>query len=67
MKKNLIRSSIIVLIQAILPIIALILITPWLINSQALNNLQDHLKANQPWFLIWHSLFYLGLFQEFRT
>ena len=62
MKKNLIRSSIIVLIQTILPIIALLIITPWLINSQALDHLQDHLKANQPWFLIWHALFYLGLF-----
>ncbi|HAT9135666.1 TPA: hypothetical protein ACPYPV_000967 [Legionella pneumophila] len=62
MKKNYIRSTIIVLIQAILPIIALLIITPWLINSQALDHLQDHLKANQPWFLIWHGLFYLGLF-----
>lgn len=62
MKKNLIRSCIIVLIQAILPIIALLVITPWLINSQTLDHLQDHLKAHQPWFLIWHGLFYLALF-----
>ncbi|KTD20018.1 hypothetical protein [Legionella israelensis] len=62
MKKNYIRSSIIVLIQTILPIIALLIITPWFINSQTFNYLQDYLKANQPWFLIWHGLFYLGLF-----
>ncbi|VEG92548.1 hypothetical protein [Legionella spiritensis] len=62
MKKSFIRSSIIVLAQAIFPIIALLIITPWFINSQALNHLQDHLKANQPWFLIWHGLFYLALF-----
>ncbi|HHT9843853.1 TPA: hypothetical protein ACT9I4_001970 [Legionella pneumophila] len=62
MKKNYIRSSIIVLIQTILPIIALLIITPWLINSQSFNYLQDYLKANQAWFLIWHGLFYLMLF-----
>lgn len=62
MKKSLIRSSIIVLIQTILPIMALLIITPWLTNSQILNHLQDYLKANKPWFLIWHGLFYLALF-----
>ena len=62
MKKNYIRSSIIVLIKTILPIIALLIITPWFINSQTLNHLQDYLKANQLGFLIWHGLFYLALF-----
>ena len=60
--KNYIRSSIIVLIQTILPIIVLLIITPWLINSQTFNYLQDYLKANQPWFLIWHGQFLLGIF-----
>lgn len=62
MKKKYIRSSIIVLLQIVLPIIALLIVTPWLINSQAFNHLQDYLNANQPWFLIWHGLFYLMLF-----
>ena len=62
MRKKLMRSSIIVFIQAILPIIALLLITPWLIHSQLLNKLHHFFIANQSWFLVWHGVFYLALF-----
>lgn len=62
MKKSLIRSSIIVLVQTILPIIVLLIITPWLFKSNTFNHMQDYLKANQAWFFIWHILFYVTLF-----
>ncbi len=62
MKKSLIRSSIIVLIQAILPIIALLLITPWLVSqATSLNEWPRFLKHNQYVFLIFHLLFYFLL------
>ena len=62
MKKNYIRSSIIVLIQCILPIVALVIITPSLINTNTFSHIEYYLKANQPWFLLWHGLFYLAIF-----
>ncbi|QBR84697.1 hypothetical protein E3983_10165 [Legionella israelensis] len=62
MKKNYIRSSIIVLIQCILPIVVLLTITPWLIHTNTLSHIQDYLKASQPWFFLWHGLFYVVIF-----
>ncbi|HAT1762255.1 TPA: hypothetical protein I8Y99_000679 [Legionella pneumophila] len=60
MLKNYLRSTIIVLIQAILPIFAILLIIPWLFNhSSSLMQLQHQLTTMKPWFLIFHGVFYL--------
>ena len=60
MLKNYLRSTIIVLIQAILPIFAILLIIPWLFNhSSSLMQVQQ-LTTMKPWFLIFHGLFYLA-------
>lgn len=61
MLKNYLHSTIIVLIQAILPIFAILLIMPWLFNhSSSLMQLQQQLTTMKPWFLIFHGLFYLA-------
>ena len=62
MKKNYLRSIIIVLIQTLLPIIALFLLTPLLINQLSL--FQDWLvfiNKTHTLFLISHFLFYIML------
>ena len=61
MLKNHLRSTIIVLIQAILPIFATLLMIPWLFNhSSSLMQVQQQLTTMKPWFLIFHVLFYLA-------
>ncbi|WP_133127679.1 hypothetical protein [Legionella nagasakiensis] len=61
MLKNYLRSTIIVLIQAILPIFAILLIIPWLFNhSSSLMQVQHQLTTMKPWFLIFHGVFYLA-------
>lgn len=62
MLKNYLRSTIIVLIQGILPIIALIMATPWLINqSTRLKGWQGFFNQNQLFFLIARIVFYILL------
>ena len=62
MLKNYLRSTIIVLLQAILPIIALIMATPWLINqSTRLKDWQGFFTQNQLVFLMAHFVFYILL------
>lgn len=63
MLKNYLRSTIIVLLQAILPIFAILLIVPWVFNhSASLMQWQQQLTQMKPWFLILHGLFYLAFF-----
>ncbi|HAU0843156.1 TPA: hypothetical protein ACT9KV_001340 [Legionella pneumophila] len=59
MIKHYIRSSIIVLIQTVLPIIALLAIAPWFINGNMLTRWQSTFTGIQPLFLSLHGLFYL--------
>ncbi|HAT1868167.1 TPA: hypothetical protein JAZ42_02830 [Legionella pneumophila] len=61
MIKHYIRSSIIVLIQTILPIIGLLMITPWVINTNLLTRWQHTFANIQPLFLGLHGLIYLAL------
>lgn len=61
MNKNYLRSIIIVLIQTLLPIIALFLLTPWFLNTNLLSKIQYYLNTNQQWFLLWHAALYIGL------
>ncbi|CZG39084.1 TPA: hypothetical protein JBA21_03625 [Legionella pneumophila] len=61
MIKHYIRSSIIVLIQTILPILGLLTIAPWFINANLLTRLQDTFANIQPLFLGLHGLLYLAL------
>ncbi|MFO2967157.1 hypothetical protein SCN92_01400 [Legionella pneumophila serogroup 1] len=61
MIKHYIRSSIIVLIQSVLPIIALLAIAPWFINGNLLTRWQSTFATIQPLFLGLHGVFYLAL------
>lgn len=62
MLKNYLRSTIIVLLQAILPIIALIMVTPWLLNqSNILKGWYVFFYQNQLVCLMTHFLFYILL------
>ncbi|HAU3625192.1 TPA: hypothetical protein F7146_10295 [Legionella pneumophila] len=61
MIKHYIRSSIIVLIQTILPMIALLAIAPWFINGSLLFRWQSTFATTQPLFLGLHGVFYLAL------
>lgn len=61
MIKDHIRSSIIVLVQAILPIIALLALAPWFINKNLLNHWKYTFANIQPSFLFLHGLLYLSL------
>lgn len=61
MIKNYFRSTIIVLTQTILPIMALFLLAPWFISSSILGQWKQSLGSIQPLFLILHGVFYLGL------
>lgn len=61
MIKHYIRSSIIVLIQTVLPIIALLAIAPWFINSNLLVLWQSTFSGIQPLFLLLHGVLYLAL------
>lgn len=61
MNKHYIRSSIIVLIQTVLPIIALLAIAPWFINSNLLARWQSTFTTIQPWFIGLHGVLYLAL------
>lgn len=62
MKKSLIRSTIIVLIRTILPIIALLIITPCLLNQSArLKYWQVFFNQNNTIFLEAHIVFYIIL------
>lgn len=63
MLKNYLSLTIIVLLQAILPICLLMLIVPWFINhSSSLIHWQQQLTQMKYWIIAWHSLFYLALF-----
>ncbi|HAU0368248.1 TPA: hypothetical protein JBF73_03450 [Legionella pneumophila] len=59
MIKHYIRSSIIVLIQTVLPIIILLAVAPWFINSNLLTRWQSTFITLQPLFLGLHGLFYV--------
>ncbi|HAT8742760.1 TPA: hypothetical protein ACG3NF_002767 [Legionella pneumophila] len=61
MIKQYIRSSIIVLIQTVLPIIALLAIAPWFINSNLLARWQSTFTTIQPFFIGLHGVLYLAL------
>ncbi|MFO9572907.1 hypothetical protein SDB74_08435 [Legionella pneumophila serogroup 1] len=61
MIKHYIRSSIIVLIQTVLPIIALLAIAPWFINSNLPVRWQSTFTTIQPFFLVLHGVLYLAL------
>lgn len=61
MIKNYIRSSIIVLIKAILPIIALLTLAPWIINTNLFAYWRHAFANIQPSFLVLHGLLYLAL------
>ncbi|HAT9314919.1 TPA: hypothetical protein JBB95_03315 [Legionella pneumophila subsp. pneumophila] len=61
MIKNYIRSSIIVLFQSILPIMALLIAAPWIINSNLLSDWKFTFTTINPLFLGIHGLLYLSL------
>lgn len=62
MKKNYLRSSIIVLTQTILPIVAILIASPWLINqSTRLIDWQIFFNQNHSIFLVAHIVFYIAL------
>ena len=62
MTKNYIRSSIIVLIQCILPIVVVLIVSPWLIHqSTQLTNWQTFFNQNHTLFLVAHIVFYIAL------
>ncbi|HFT6662071.1 TPA: hypothetical protein ACGRM6_001344 [Legionella pneumophila] len=61
MIKHYIRSSIIVLIQTLLPIVALLALAPWFINGNLLTRWQSTFATIQPLFLGLHGLLYLAL------
>ncbi|HAT9450108.1 TPA: hypothetical protein JBC47_03400 [Legionella pneumophila subsp. pneumophila] len=61
MIKHYIRSSIIVLIQTLLPIVALLALAPWFINGNILTRWQSTFATIQPLFLGLHGVFYLAL------
>lgn len=56
-----IRSTIIVLIQCIIPIFALLLFVPWLIQTQPLAQWQQTLSDFKTKVLLLHGLFYLAI------
>ena len=60
MKHQYLRSIIIVSTQTLLPIIALLLIGPCLLQSQAMKNWQEILSHSQPWCMLLHALLYSG-------
>ncbi|MCC5792087.1 MAG: hypothetical protein JJT82_05700 [Legionellaceae bacterium] len=61
MLKNYLRSTIIVLLQAILPILAVLMMVPWIFNhASSIRQWQQQLTHMKPWFIICHSLFYLA-------
>lgn len=59
MIKNYIRSTIIVILQILLPITALLILAPLLINTKVINYLQQ--PVFQPWFIVLRTLFYTSL------
>ncbi|WP_115704661.1 hypothetical protein [Legionella sainthelensi] len=59
MIKNYIRSTIIVLVQILLPIMGLFVLAPLFINTKVINHLQQ--PVFHPWFIVLHGLFYLSL------
>ncbi|AWN73407.1 hypothetical protein LEAN103870_11270 [Legionella anisa] len=59
MIKNYIRSTIIVILQILLPITALLILAPLLINTKVINYLQQ--PVFQPSFIVLHTLFYTSL------
>ncbi len=62
MKKNYLRSSIIVLTQTILPILVLLVITPWLIRqTTSFSQWHTFLSNNHHLFLMMHIGFYIAL------
>ncbi|MGM9370867.1 hypothetical protein ACTAZN_01595 [Legionella pneumophila] len=61
MIKHYIRLSIIVLIQTLLPIVALLALAPWFINGNLLTRWQSTFATIQPLFLGLHGVFYLAL------
>lgn len=61
MIKHYIRSSIIVLIQTLLPIVALLALAPWFINGNLFTRWQSTFATIQPLFLGLHGLLYLAL------
>lgn len=61
MIKHYIRSSIIVLIQTLLPIVTLLALAPWLINGNLLTPWQSTFATIQPLFLCLHGVLYLAL------
>ncbi|HAT1770927.1 TPA: hypothetical protein I8034_000259 [Legionella pneumophila] len=61
MIKHYIRSFIIVLIQTVLPIIALLAIAPWFINGNLLTRWQSTFTTIQPLSLGLHGILYLAL------
>ncbi|HAT2134244.1 TPA: hypothetical protein JBB06_03265 [Legionella pneumophila subsp. pneumophila] len=61
MIKHYIRSSIIVLIQTLLPIVALLALAPWFINGNLLTRWQSTFATIQPLFLGLHGVYYLAL------
>ncbi|MCW8444221.1 hypothetical protein OQJ05_09185 [Fluoribacter gormanii] len=58
-KNYIIRSTIIGIFQILLPIVILLVLAPWYINTQVINHLKQ--PVFQPWFIVLHTLFYLGL------
>ncbi|KTC66370.1 Uncharacterised protein (plasmid) [Legionella adelaidensis] len=56
-----IRSTIIVITQSILPILGLLICTPLLLESNALNTVRHSLVRLNAWFLLFHGLFYFFL------
>lgn len=61
MSRPYLRSTIIVLTQTLLPIVALLLIGPCLLQSQVIKQWQHQLSQLKPWFMALHVLFYLAL------
>ncbi|KTC93570.1 hypothetical protein [Legionella cincinnatiensis] len=59
MIKNYMRSTIIVILQILLPITALLILAPLLINTKVINYLQQ--PVFQPWFIVLRTLFYTSL------
>lgn len=59
MIKNYIRSTIIVVVRILLPIMVLLVLAPLFINTKVINQLQQ--PVFHPWFIALHALFYLTL------
>ena len=61
MLKNYLRSTIIALLQAFLPILAILLMLPWsACHAAYITQCQKQLTNMKPWFLIFHGLFYMA-------